>query len=186
VKLEVIIASTRPGRIGDQVGKWIADYAKANSDFEVSVADLVDYNLPLFDEPNHPRMAEYTKDHTKRWSKTVKNADAFIIVTPEYNYTMPPSLLNAIDYLHNEWAYKPAGVVAYGGSGGVRAAQTLRLVLSNLNVMPIPQMVNLVGVHAGATMPIEIDKRYQEMATILLNELELWSEALKGIRQRIV
>jgi NAD(P)H-dependent FMN reductase len=115
LRLEIIIASTRPGRIGDQVGKWIAEYAETHTDFEIGIADLVDFDLPLFDEPHHPMLGQYTKGHTKAWSKRIAAADAFVIVTPEYNYTMPPSLLNAIDYLSKEWAHKPAGFVGYGG-----------------------------------------------------------------------
>src|SRR5436190_3700853 len=136
-KLEVIIASTRPGRIGDQIGKWIAKYAAAHTDFEVSVADLAEINLPLYDEPNHPHFMQYTKEHTKQWSKRIDAADAFIIVTPEYNYTMPPSLLNAIDFLQNEWQYKPVAFVGYGGTGAIRAIQTERLLFANLNMMPL-------------------------------------------------
>ena len=82
MKLEIIIASTRPGRLGDQVGKWIAEYATAHTDFKVSVADLLEINLPIFDEPNHPLTGNYTKEHTKKWSKIIDSADAFCCCNP--------------------------------------------------------------------------------------------------------
>jgi NAD(P)H-dependent FMN reductase len=186
MNLLVIVASTRPGRIGDQVGRWVADHAAKTTDFEIRIADLIDFNLPLFDEPGHPRMGSYTKEHTKAWSKAVDAADAFIIVTPEYNYTMPPSLVNAIDYLHHEWAYKPAAFVGYGGaSGGFRAIQTARLLISNLKVMPLPAMVALAGVYASSPdAKIAIDEIYNDQADAMLVELKLWAEALQTIRTK--
>src|SRR5258706_7699219 len=164
LKLVVIIASTRPGRIGDQVGKWIAEYAAAHTDFDVSVADLAEINLPLYDEPNHPMMGNYTKEHTKQWSKIIDAADAFIVVTPEYNYTMPPSLLNAIDFLHNEWKYKPVAFVGYGGTGTVRAIQTEKLLFANLSVMPISLMVNLTGVYRPAVTTFTPEEKHEQAA----------------------
>lgn len=184
MKLLIIIASTRPGRIGDQVGKWISEYATKHSDFEVSVADLLEINLPLFDEPNLPMFAQYTKTHTKKWSKLVAAADAFIIVTPEYNYTLPPSLLNAIDYLSHEWNYKPVAFVGYGGTGAVRAIQTEKLLLTNLNAMPIPLAVNLVGVYRPAVQTFIPEEKYEQAADIMLKELYKWAEALHPLHKK--
>ena len=81
---------------------------------------------------NHPRLRQYEHDHTKAWSDSVDAADAFVFVTPEYNYFAPPALMNAIDYVLHEWACKPAGIVSYGGaSGGMRSAQMLKLLLTS-------------------------------------------------------
>lgn len=182
MKLEIIIASTRPGRIGDQVGKWIADFATKRSDFEVSVLDLAEINLPIYDEPNHPRLAAYTKEHTKAWSKRIAAADAFIIVTPEYNFTMPPALLNAIDYLQLEWKYKPAAFVGYGGSGALRAIQTEKALLVNLSVMPIPTAVNLHGVFSPVVTIFEPEEKHEEAAELMLKELHKWAKALLSLR----
>ena len=102
MEITVIIVSTRPGRQGDKVGKWIADYTKEDVRFQVSLADLAEINLPMMDEPNHPRLKQYTKEHTKAWSKRIEAADGFIIVTPEYNFSAPAPLVNALDYLGNE------------------------------------------------------------------------------------
>lgn len=134
-RLLVVIGSVRPGRQGDRWGDWVADVAREHGGWDVEVADLAEIALPLFDEPNHPRTGTYTHEHTKAWSKTVGAADAFVFVTPEYNYSFPASLKNALDYLALEWKDKAAGVVSYGGiSGGLRAAQQLAPVLGALGL----------------------------------------------------
>jgi NAD(P)H-dependent FMN reductase len=183
MRLEIIIASTRPGRIGDQVGQWIAKYAASHTAFDVTVSDLAEINLPIFDEPNHPRLGQYVKEHTKQWSKRIDAADAFVVVTPEYNYTMPPSLLNAIDFLHREWNYKPVAFVGYGGTGAVRAIQTERLLFTNLSVMPIPFMVNLVGVYRPAVTTFKPEEKHEQAADKMLSELHKWAQALMPLRK---
>ncbi len=183
MKLEIIIASTRPGRIGDQVGKWFADFASAHSEFEVAIADLADFNLPVFDEPSHPSRGNYAHEHTKAWSARIGAADAFVIVTPEYNYSMPPSLLNAIDYLHHEWKYKPVGFVGYGGSGAVRAIQAEKAMLVNLSVMPIAPMVNFIGLFAPLKEQFQPEEKYEQAAQTMLVELHRWAKALVVLRQ---
>jgi len=186
MKLEVIIASTRPGRLGDQIGKWFADYAATHSDFEVSVADLAEINLPLFNEAAHPMTGVYAHDHTKAWSKRIASADAFVVITPEYNYTMPPALMNAIDYLNREWKYKPVGFVGYGIAGGVRAVQAEKLIFANLSAMPVGPTVSLMGVHRPATETYVPEERHEQAADKMLAELTLWAEALQGMRSRVV
>src|SRR4051794_17518547 len=101
-KLNVIITSTRPGRAGLPIGTWIAEFARKHARFDVTVTDLKELALPLLDEPKHPRLGEYQNAHTKAWSEQVQRSDAFILVTPEYNHSAPPALLNALDYLYKE------------------------------------------------------------------------------------
>src|SRR3954469_8832993 len=128
LKLHVIIASTRPGRVGLPIGNWFEGAARRHGKLEVRLVDLAEVRLPMFDEPRHPRFQQYEHAHTKAWSTIVAEADAFVFVTPEYNYSAPPSLLNALDYVFREWHYKPVGLVSYGGmAGGTRAAQMLKL-----------------------------------------------------------
>lgn len=142
--LAVIIGSTRPGRIGAPIGQWFAEVAVAHGGFDVELVDLAQVALPLFDEPNHPRLAQYEHDHTKRWAGIVSNADAFVLVTPEYNHSFPATLKNAIDYLHNEWHHKPVGFVSYGGiSGGIRAVESLIPVVTALRMTPVVEGVVL-------------------------------------------
>ena len=109
-RLMIIIASTRPGRVGLPAGLWFDARARARGGFDVDLADLAEIKLPFMDEPNHPRLQKYTKQHTKEWSARVAEAQAFVFVTPEYNYGLCAPLKNAIDFLHNEWLYKPFGI----------------------------------------------------------------------------
>lgn len=180
MKLLVIIASTRPGRLGGQIGDWAANFAKQNSKFEVEVADLAEINLPMLDAPMPPSMAggKYTNEHNTAWSKIVKSADAFLVVTPEYNYSMPPSFANAIDYLHKEWAYKPMGFVGYGVLGGARAMQVERQLVSNLNVMPVNKWVELVGVFSPMVTKFEATEQHEKDLATTLDEVHKWAEAL--------
>lgn len=137
VQLQVIICSTRPGRVGPAIAEWFVDTAASLTDFKVELVDLKRFELPIFDEPNHPRLGEYVHEHTRRWSESVSRAKAFVFVTPEYNHAPPPSLVNALDYLSNEWKYKPAGFVSYGGiSGGIRAVQVARQMVTALRMVP--------------------------------------------------
>jgi NAD(P)H-dependent FMN reductase len=144
-KLEIIVASTRPGRVGLPIGQWAEAEARAHGGFaEVELVDLAAVNLPFMDEPNHPRLAQYTHQHTRDWSAKVSEADAFVFVTPEYNYGYTAPLKNAIDYLHHEWHYKPAGIVSYGGvAAGTRAAQMLKQVLTTLRITPVFEAVSI-------------------------------------------
>ena len=136
--LQVIIASTRPGRVGLPVGTWVAEAARSHGGFAVAVSDLGEIDLPMFNEPEHPRFGRYQHEHTQRWSQTIGGSDAFVFVFPEYNYGYPASLKNAIDYLSKEWAYKPVVLVSYGGvSGGLRAAMNLQQVLTGVRLLPV-------------------------------------------------
>ncbi len=183
-KLGVIIASTRPGRVGGAVGRWFAQHARQHGSFEVQLIDLAQVKLPIYDEPNHPRLQKYAHAHTKAWSKQIDALDAFVFVTPEYDHALPPSLLNAIIYLNREWAYKAAGFVSYGGvSAGTRAVQVAKQVIVGLKVMPIPEAVNIPfianQVDEGLFKATDV---HTEPATLMLNELHRWTQALKPLR----
>lgn len=184
-KLQVIIASTRPGRIGPSVGRWFADFAKQHAGFDVELVDLADFDLPVYNESRHPRQQQYDHDHTKNWSASVAAADAYVFVTPEYNFSPPPSLVNALNYVYSEWNYKPAGFVSYGGlSGGMRAVQAAKLQVTTLKMMPmveavaIPMVFNLFD-DDGVLQSNEL---IDDAATNLLNELLRWANGLKAMR----
>jgi NAD(P)H-dependent FMN reductase len=184
MKLAVIVVSTRNGRVGEAVGKWFEGFAHEHGSFDVEVIDLKQLNLPLLDEPHHPVLHDYQYDHTKKWSRLVDPADAFVFVSPEYDYFVPGALVNAIDYLSQEWRYKPAGFVGYGGiSGGLRAIQAAKPLLTSVNIMPIPQSVSIQfvqnHVQAGEFTP---ERRHEDMARLMLNELAKWAAALKPLR----
>ncbi|HZH11057.1 MAG TPA: NAD(P)H-dependent oxidoreductase [Microvirga sp.] len=184
LKLHTIVASTRPGRIGPSIAQWFNDFAAEHGKFDPVLVDLAEFDLPVYDEPEHPRLRKYHHAHTKAWSKSVAEADAFVFVTPEYNYGPPPSLLNALNYLALEWNYTPAGFVSYGGiSGGMRAVQVTKQILSTFKVMPIPEGVPMPMVFQnledGRLKPADI---YKTSAATMLDELHRWSESLKTLR----
>lgn len=143
VRVAVISGSASPNRTGAPIVDWVGEALRARGGVEVDVVDLRELALPFFDEPNLPRLQTYVHRHTKEWSARVAAAGAFVFVTPEYNGSFPAILKNALDYLHKEWHYKPAGVVTYGNgiSAGLRGAQALRQVLAALYLVPIQEAV---------------------------------------------
>jgi NAD(P)H-dependent FMN reductase len=182
--LSVIIGSTRPGRVGLPIAGWFFERAQNHGGFSVKLLDIAELALPLLDEPKHPRLRQYEKEHTKAWSRLIDDCDAFVFVTPEYNFSAPPALLNALNFLYHEWAYKPAGFVSYGGlSGGIRAVQMLKQPLIAMKVVGIPEAVTIPyfselmdnGVFRGSEA---LDKS----AVTMLNELKRWSDALAVLR----
>jgi NAD(P)H-dependent FMN reductase len=148
-KLEIIVASTRPSRIGPSIARWIDAEARAHGGFpDIELVDLAEVNLPFMNEPHHPRLGRYTHQHTRDWSAKVAEADAFVFVMPEYNYGYNAELKNAIDYLHTEWQYKPVGLVSYGGvAAGARAAQMIKQVVTTLKMTPLFEAVPIPFVH---------------------------------------
>jgi NAD(P)H-dependent FMN reductase len=184
-KLNVVVASTRPGRVGLPVAQWFTALAETHGGFEVELVDLADFDLPLLDEPHHPRLGQYVHQHTLDWSASVSGADAFVFVTPEYNYGMPASLKNAIDYLHNEWQYKPVGFVSYGGvSAGTRAVQMAKQVVSTLKMTPITEAVAIpfVTQFLDDDGAIQANETMEGAAKAMLDELLRYANALAVLR----
>ena len=185
--LQIIIGSTRPGRVGSAVADWIIDRARARGDFEVEVTDLAVLNLPIFDEPNHPRLRRYVNQHTKDWSEIVERSDAFVFVIPEYNYGFNAATKNAIDYLNQEWQNKPAGIVSYGGvAAGTRAAQMLKQVMSALKIVPVTDSVNIpfVGQKLDQDRRLKPTEVMEAATAAMLDELARWAQALRPLRAR--
>lgn len=186
-KLEIIVASTRPGRVGPSVADWIEKEAAEHGGFsEIEVVDLAEVNLPFMNEPHHPRLGRYTQQHTRDWSAKVSEADAFVFVMPEYNFGYNAELKNAIDYLHSEWRYKPVGMVSYGGvSAGTRAVQMIKQVVTTLKMTPVFEAVSIPFVHQF----IDEDKRLvpneimRGAAKAMLDELVRMTEALRPLRE---
>lgn len=184
-RLSIIVGSTRPGRKGPIFARWLEAVAAEHGGFEPVLADLAAFDLPLLDEPNHPRLGKYENEHTKAWSRAVDASDAFVFVTPEYNYFAAPAIVNAVDYLAREWQYKPAAFLSYGGaSGGLRAVQATKPLLTTVKVMPIPEAValpffaNMIDAEGG----FKPDEPVRAAATQMLDELHRWSVALKPLR----
>ena len=183
--LKIISASTRPGRKGILVASWVYELALKSRDFNVELLDLAEINLPFLDEPEHPRLKKYVHEHTKRWSRVIDEADCLIFVTPEYNFGYPASLKNALDFLFQEWNYKPVGFVSYGGlSGGTRSVQQLKQVVTAQKMMPVAESVNI----PFFTKYIHEDKftgdeNLETAVDTMLAELLKWTVALSPLRK---
>lgn len=183
--LKIITASTRPGRKGPALADWIFETAKKHTEFSVELLDLAAINLPFLDEPNHPRLQKYEKEHTKKWSTLISGADAFIFVTPEYNFGYPAPLKNALDFLYNEWTYKPVAFVSYGGiAGGTRSVQALKQVVTALKMMPVVEAVNIpfFTKYIDEQNKFNADEHIQHSAETMITELLKWTEKLKLMR----
>ena len=186
-KLTIVIASLREGRGAEAVARWFIDRARQHGTFEVQVADLKELNLPLFDEPHHPRLKQYVHESTKRWSAIVDGSDAFVFVSAEYNYSTPPALVNALDTVYHEWTYKPVGFVTYGGiSGGLRAMQMTRTMVTAFKMMPMVEAVN-IPFYAQLVVDgvFKANETHDKAVTVMLDELVRWSEALKTLRESV-
>jgi len=186
VSLGVVVASVREGRVGLPVAHWVVDAVRAHGRFEPVLVDLREIGLPMLEEPAHPRMQQYTDERTRVWSGKVASLDAFVFVTPEYNHSAPPALINALDHLYVEWNYKAAAFVSYGGvSGGLRSVQMAKPLLSALKMVPIVEAVTLPSVHklveAGRFTP---EPSHQKAAAAMLDELGRWTDALAVLRTR--
>jgi NAD(P)H-dependent FMN reductase len=186
-KLMIVIASTRPGRVGLPVARWFTERANEHGAFDVQVVDLAELELPFLDEPHHPRLRRYTKDHTHEWSEMVDGADAFVFVTSEYNHGYPASLKNAIDYLNHEWKDKPVGFVSYGGvSAGTRAVQQLKQVVTAIKLYPVTEAVNIpfVTQFVDADGVVQANEVMEQAAAAMLDELLLVEGTLRGLRDQ--
>ena len=173
-RLLVIIGSTRPGRVGPAFAQWFVARAHHHGAFEVELADLAEIDLPMFNEPKHPKFGDYAHQHTKDWSETVNRADALVFVVPEYNYGYNAATKNAVDYLNKEWADKAVSFVSYGGiAGGTRAVQQLKQVMTTLRMVPIFESINItfaaneLDEEHNAKPNVERD----EAADVMLDEL---------------
>jgi NAD(P)H-dependent FMN reductase len=187
-RLVVIIGSTRPGRAGLPIAEWFVERARAHGGFDVEVADLAEIALPFMDEPNHPRLHRYTKQHTKDWSSRIERADAIVMVTPEYNYGYPAALKNAIDYLHDEWRDKPVGFVSYGGvAAGTRAVQQLKQVVTTLRMVPVVESVNIpfFAQFMSDEGEVRANEVMQTSADAMLDELGRLEGALRPLRESV-
>jgi len=186
-KLKIITSTVRPGRKGPIIARWIEEAVKNYGSFEAEVLELGEINLPLMNEAVHPIMKQYEHEYTKQWSAKIDEADAFIFVTAEYDYSYPSPLKNALEYLVHEWAYKPAGLVSYssGAFAGVRAAMSLKTDLLSLRTVSLAEMVNIPSLDQfinadGIFTPNEL---LITSSTLMLNQLVRWTKGLKAIKE---
>ena len=186
IKVAIILGSTRPGRNGEAVARWVHEHASRRDDADYELVDIADYDLPLLDEAIPPSQGKYQKEHTKRWAEKIGGFDAFVFVTPEYNHSTSGALKNAIDFLYAEWNNKAAGFVAYGSAGGTRAVEHLRGIMAELQVADVRSQVALSlfedfekfskfkprDIHANS-----LDSLFQQVVG--------WGKALKEYREQL-
>jgi NAD(P)H-dependent FMN reductase len=182
-KIGIILGSTRPGRNGEAVARWILELAKKRTDAEFELIDLKDFNLPHLDEAIPPSLGQYANDHTKAWAATIARFDGFVFVTPEYNHSTSGALKNAIDFLYAEWNNKAAGFVSYGALGGARAVEHLRLIMGELQVADVRAQVALSLITDFVNYSEFAPNEYHvaEVDT-LFDQVVAWSDALAPLR----
>ncbi len=183
LKIAVIIGSTRPNRVGEGVARWIFELLSQRQDAQFELVDLKDFNLPLLDEPGIPSMGNYTQAHTLKWAAKISGFDAFVFVTPEYNHGTCAALKNALDFLYTEWNNKACGFVSYGGSGGTRAVEQLRLTMAELQIADVRAQVTLSTrldfENHSVFKPQDYHKKeVQKMA----DQVIAWGRALRSLR----
>lgn len=149
--IQVIVGSTRPGRVGRKIADWYVKDLELPQGSTVEIIDLAEVNLPFLDEAMPAAYGQYANEHTKKWAEIVGKADGFVWVTPEYNHAPSAPLLNALGYLNAEWKYKPVAFVGYGTMGGTRAIQVLVGSASELNMIPVRDRVSIMEPWAGVT-----------------------------------
>ncbi|MCU1362221.1 MAG: NADPH-dependent reductase [Acidimicrobiaceae bacterium] len=182
--IAIILGSTRPGRRGEGVAKWVFEIAHQRTDASFELIDLANYPLPHLDEPMPPAMGQYQNQHTKDWAATISRFDGFIFVTPEYNHSTSGVLKNAIDYLFAEWNNKAMGVVSYGVIGGARAAEHLRLIAGELKMADVRTNVTLSLITDFVNFTEFVPSGNQGPALeTLLSEVIAWSDALAPLRK---
>lgn len=184
VKIGIITGSTRDGRVNIQVADWVKSIADKRTDAEYELVDIKDYNLPQFNEPVPAIMStDYQTPEAKVWSEKINELDGFVFITAEYNKNVTSALKDAIDYLYPEWSNKAAGIVGYGSTLGVTAANSLRLALS------VPK-VAVVGTQPGLSLFTDFEEMrtfkpapfHEDTINTMLDEVVAWSTALKTIR----
>ena len=145
MKLGIITGTTRPGNVGTTVGEWVNDNLATRTDVEIQDLKVADFDLDLLNEPTVPGQAngEYDNPKTVKWAEAIKECDAYVFVTAEYNAAPPAALKNAVDLLFVEWTDKPVGFVGYGFGGGQRSIKHWRDIVGNLKMKDAEETVNI-------------------------------------------
>jgi NAD(P)H-dependent FMN reductase len=188
-RIAIIIGSTRPARYADVPAQWMLKQAQARGDLEVEVVDLRDHPLPFFDEAASNLWMPSQNPEAVRWQETLGRFDGFIFVVAEYNHSITGVLKNALDQAYKEWVRKPFTAIAYGGTGGSRALEHLRMIGVELQMVSTKSAVHIGGgdfmaVHpAFGNQPIEaIEFHLLSSANAALDELAWWARATMDAR----
>ena len=190
VTIQMIISSVREGRRADTKASWMKTVLAKHSEISLEVLDLKEWQMPYYAEKTTPSAinGQYENEMARKWAKTVARGDAYIILSPEYNHSFPASLKNALDYLYEEWNNKPVAFVSYGGaSGGIRAVEQLRLVVSELGMIAIHHQVNIPFARlAFNQFGQPNDERMSEKLESMISQLEIWARASEIVRNDII
>ena len=185
IKIGIILGSTRPGRNGEAVARWVHEIAKTRADASFEFIDIKQFDLPLLDEPVPPSQGKYSKAHTKRWAEKIAPLDAFVFVTPEYNHSTSGALKNALDFLYAEWNNKAAGFVAYGSAGGTRAVEHLRLIMAELQIADVRAQVALsLSEDFENYSEFKPKEGREKLVHTMLDQLIAWGEAMRTVREK--
>jgi NAD(P)H-dependent FMN reductase len=184
LRIAIIIGSTRPGRNGEAVAKWVYEIAQKRTDAEFELVDIKDFNLPLLDEPVPPIVGQYSKPHTKVWAAKIGSFDGYVFVTPEYNHGISGALKNAIDFLFAEWNNKAAGFVRYGGASGARGVEQLRLNLAEVQMATVRNQVLLSMYTDFENFSVfKPGPPKEQSVNDMLDQRIAWSGAVKRLRE---
>lgn len=188
--VKVITGSTREGRFSDQAAAWIVQELEKREGVSSEMLDLRDYPMPFFDSPVSPayKQEPYPHEAVERFTEKIGEADAFVMVTPEYNHGTSGVLKNALDWVYNEWNDKPVAFVAYGSAGGTRAVEQLRLNAIELEMAPIRVAVHFSGadyfpVKMGKAKAEDLFAKYLPKAEVMIEQLLKWTRLFKSLRQ---
>lgn len=183
LRIAVVIASSRPERVGPAVADWVMQGTTNRKAATYDLVDLAHQALPNLDEPEPASSGNYTQPHTRQWAQKVAGYDAFVFVTPEYNHGIPGQLKNALDFLYAEWNDKVAGIVCYGSNGGFRAAEQLKLTLNELQVAVVRAQVELSTYDDMEEQTTMAPRDYQPAKRkTMLTAVERWAGALRPLR----
>lgn len=183
LKIAILPSTTRNGRFADTAMAWIKGLIDARPDMEGEIVDLRDHPLPFFDEPQSLAAGPATNAAALEWDRKLGEFDGFVVALAEYNHSVPGVLKNALDYGFGGWKHKPVGAVAYGGSGGARSLEHLRMIAINLRMVPVGGAVHLAGADfmaalKGGGMPDYLVPSAKGM----LDEVAFWGRASRDAR----
>jgi NAD(P)H-dependent FMN reductase len=186
-KIGIVIGSTREGRFADKPANWIYEIAKARGDIDVELIDLRDFPLPFFEEAASPAWAPSKSDVAQKWQKKVASLDGFVFTAAEYNRAPTAVLKNAFDYAYTEWNKKAVGFVGYGGVGGARAVEHLRLIAIETQMAPVRAGVHIVWADMLPVMQgqkkLEELEHLKQSANDMLDQVVWWTKALVAARK---
>jgi NAD(P)H-dependent FMN reductase len=182
-RIAIVLGSTRPGRVGEQVARWVYEIAKQRTDAEYELVDLAAFHLPLLDEPVPPSAGKYSQPHTKAWSEKIAGFDGFVFVTAEYQHGVPAALKNAFDFLYKEWNHKAAAFVSYGSAGGARAVEQLRQVCAEVMLADVrAQVLFYLASEFENYRTFRPAAGKEKLVGTMLDQVVAWSNALRPLR----